>query len=221
MAAMAAMAESRAGAHSPSEREWTLEGVDGLTRCWWVGSDPLYLAYHDQEWGRPQRDGRALFEKVCLESFQSGLAWITILRKRENFRTAFAGFRPELMAEFDEGDVDRLLADSGIVRNRAKIEAVVANARCLLSEFGSTAAFSHYVWGFAPSDDAPREDPRADWNHPVPGQIPESIALAKDLRRRGWRFFGPTTAYAFMQSLGMVDDHVAGCWCVADRRLDS
>ena len=118
-------------------------------------------------------------------------------------------------------DVDRLLADAGIVRNRAKIEAVVANAGCLLSEFGSVAAFSEYLWEFAPARDAPRVDPRADWAYPVPGQIPESVALAKDLRRRGWRFFGPTTGYAFMQAVGLVDDHVVGCWCSVQGSLDS
>ena len=218
---IASVTDSPAVQPLPVERVWTLAGADGRARCWWVGDDQLYLDYHDREWGRPQHDGRALFEKVCLESFQSGLSWLTILRKRENFRAAFAGFQPELMAEFDGTDVDRLLADAGIVRNRAKIEAVVANARCLLSEFGSVAAFSEYIWAFAPASDAPRVDPRADWAYPVPGQIPESVALAKDLRRRGWRFFGPTTGYAFMQAVGLVDDHVVGCWCSVQGSLDS
>ena len=152
---IASVTDSIAVQPLPVERVWTLAGADGRARCWWAGDDQLYLDYHDREWGRPQHDGRALFEKVCLESFQSGLSWLTILRKRENFRAAFAGFQPELMAEFDGTDVDRLLADAGIVRNRAKIEAVVANARCLLSEFGSVAAFSEYIWAFAPASDAP------------------------------------------------------------------
>jgi DNA-3-methyladenine glycosylase I len=215
------VAESTSSHERPVESRWTLLGHDGRPRCWWVGVEPIYLDYHDREWGWPQHDGRALFEKLSLESFQSGLSWLTILRKRDNFRVAFAGFQPEAMVKFDAADVDRLMADAGIVRNRAKIEAVLANAGCLLSEFGSQTAFSEYLWGFAPAAAAPRMDTRAQWAHPVPGQTKESVALARDLRRRGWRFLGPTTAYAFMQSVGMVDDHVAGCWRAVDPPLDS
>ena len=173
--------------------------VDG--RCWWGSSTPEYIAYHDEEWGRPVRDDRALFEKLCLESFQSGLSWITILRKRENFRAAFAGFEIERVAAFGSGDVARLMADEGIVRNRAKIEATIANARAAVD-----VPLGELLWTFAP-EPGPRPRTPAD----VPSVTPESTAMAKALKKRGFRFVGPTTAYALMQACGLVDDHIEGC----------
>ena len=184
-------------------------GADGLARCSWCGDDPLYTAYHDREWGRPTGDDRYLFEKLCLEGFQSGLSWITILRKRENFRRAFANFDAGALCRFGPDDVTRLLADAGIVRHRGKIESVLNNARRaveLRTEAGSLHAF---VQRFAPE---PRPE-RLDWAtlRTIP-KTPESTALSKELRKRGWSFVGPTTVYAFMQAVGLVDDHVAGCW---------
>jgi DNA-3-methyladenine glycosylase I len=173
--------------------------VDG--RCWWGSSSPEYVAYHDEEWGRPVRDSRALFEKLCLEAFQSGLSWITILRKRESFRAAFAGFEIERVAAFGEQDVARLMADAGIVRNRAKIEATIANARAAVD-----LDLGELLWSFAPE---PRPRPRTPAD--IPAQTPESAAMAKELKRRGFRFVGPTTAYALMQACGLVDDHLEGC----------
>ena len=181
-----------------------LVGADGRARCAWAGSAPEYLAYHDTEWGRELRGDREMFERLSLEAFQSGLSWITILRKREAFRAAFCGFDPGRVATFADSDVDRLLADAGIVRNRAKIEATIANARVTLA-LGES--LSDLVWTFAPG---PRPAPRQAGD--VPATTAESIALAKELRRRGFRFVGPTTAYALMQATGMVDDHLAGCW---------
>jgi len=182
----------------------------GVARCRWCGEDPLYVAYHDREWGRPVRDDTPLFEKLCLEGFQAGLAWITILRKREAFRRAFRGFDPERVARFDRRSVERLLRDPGIVRHRGKIESAIGNARralALREEFGSLAA---YLWGFEPD---PASRPRRitlrlvqEWT-----ESRESRALASDLKQRGWTFVGPTTLYAFMQSMGMVNDHLDGC----------
>jgi DNA-3-methyladenine glycosylase I len=180
-------------------------GADGLARCGWGASTPDYLQYHDDEWGRPVRDDNGLYERMTLEAFQSGLSWITILRKRPSFRAAFAGFEIEKVAAFGEADVDRLLADTGIVRNRAKIEAAIANARAAAQLPGGIAAL---LWSFAP--DPPRPRP-ADFSA-VPAVTPESQAMAKELKRRGFRFVGPTTAYALMQATGMVNDHVAGCF---------
>ena len=184
-----------------------LAGADGRSRCAWAGTDPLYVNYHDAEWGRPVHDDQRLFEKLSLEGFQAGLSWLTILRKRTAFREVFAGFDPETMAEFTARDVEHLLQDARIVRHRGKIEAVLANARRvaeLREEFGS---LDTYVWGYAP--DSPSAPPvtLADG----PATSPESIALSRDLKRRGWRFVGPTTVYAFMQAMGLVDDHLAGC----------
>ena len=202
--------------------EWADRGVepgeDGVPRCPWCLGSPDYVAYHDDEWGRPVVDDVRLYEKLCLEGFQSGLSWLTILRKRPAFRAAFAGFDPEVVARFGDRDVDRLLGDAGIVRHRGKIEATVANARATLAvrdELGSLAAL---VWRHEP-DRAGR---------PVPGRMGdlqpttrESTSLAKELRRRGFRFVGPTTAHAAMQSVGVVDDHLEGCAarpvCEADR----
>ena len=174
--------------------------VDG--RCWWAGDDPLYVAYHDQEWGRPVRDDRRLFEKLCLEGFQAGLSWITILRKREHFRTAFANFDPERLAAFGDSDVHRLMNDAGIVRNRAKIEATIGNARVMLG----LESLSDLVWAYAP-EPGPTPASASD----IPAQTPESTALSKELRRIGFRFVGPTTVYAFMQSMGLVNDHLKAC----------
>jgi DNA-3-methyladenine glycosylase I len=183
---------------------------DGVARCWWSGDDSLYRRYHDLEWGRPVVDDRRLFEKLSLEGFQAGLSWLTILRKRESFRRAFEGFDIEAVSRFGPADVDRLLADPGIVRNRAKIEATINNARrCtgLVDEFGSLAA---YVWRFEP--DATRRPAVLD--HTTLLQIDakaQSSALSKDLRRRGWSFVGPTTVYSFMEAMGLVNDHLDRC----------
>jgi len=174
-------------------------------RCFGDG-DPLYERYHDEEWGRPVRDERGLFERMSLEAFQSGLSWITILRKREAFRAAFAGFDPDAVARFGPGDVERLLSDPGIVRNRAKIEATIANARATVALREDGTSLPEVIAAHRP---AQRPAPRtlAD----VPSQTPETIALARELKRRGFRFVGPTTLYALMQAVGFVDDHLAGC----------
>ncbi len=175
-------------------------------RCW-PTEDPLYLAYHDEEWGRPVAEEHLLLERLCLEGFQSGLSWLTILRKRENFRAAFAGFDPQRLARFADADVERLMGDAGIVRNRAKIEATLANARATaeLHEAGET--LDALLWSFAPA--APGPPPRG--LHDMPASTPESKALARELKRRGFRFVGPTTAYALMQATGIVNDHVERC----------
>lgn len=179
-------------------------GADGRTRCGWAGTTPDYLAYHDDEWGRSVRGDDALFERLTLEAFQSGLSWLTILRKRSAFRAAFDQFRVEKVAGYVEADVVRLLADAGIVRNRAKIEAAVVNARAALDLPDGLASL---LWSYAP---APRRTRPASLAQ-VPASTPESAALARELKRRGFRFVGPTTAYALMQATGMVDDHLAGC----------
>jgi len=184
-------------------------GADGRPRCGWAGATEIYLAYHDDEWGVPQHDEVRLFEKLCLEAFQSGLSWLTILRKRESFRSAFAGFVPEQVAAFGPADVDRLLADTGIVRNQAKIEAAIANAAAALELPDGLSAL---LWSFAP-DPAGRPRPRSFAE--LTPTSPESTAMAKDLRRRGFKFVGPTTAYALMQACGLVDDHLAACWRAA------
>lgn len=184
-------------------------GDDGLARCGWVGADSEYVRYHDEEWGRPLHGDRPLFEKIALEGFQAGLSWITILRRRPTFRTAFAGFDPELVARFDEGDVDRLMQDTGIIRNRAKIEATISNARAVLELTAhSSGALDELVWSFVPEQPRPRPRSFAD----LPAETPESKALSKALRARGFRFVGPTTMYALMQSAGLVDDHLEGCF---------
>ena len=181
-------------------------GPDGAPRCWWGVSAPEYVAYHDEEWGRPVRDDRGIFERLCLEAFQSGLSWLTILRKREAFRAAFAGFDIDAVAAFGDRDVERLLADAGIVRNRAKVEAAIANARAAAALRDGGGSLAALAWSFAPpARPAPRS--RAD----VPAVTPESTALARELKRRGFRFVGPTTAYALMQACGLVNDHLAGC----------
>lgn len=185
-----------------------IEGADGRRRCGWCGTDPLYVAYHDDEWGRPVHDDQRLFEKLCLEGFQAGLAWITILRKRPAFREAFAGFAIDVVAEFTDADVERMLGDAGIVRHRGKITAAIGNARRAQELIADVGSLDAHVWGFAPE----RRPRRAASFGEIPASTPESTALSKDLKKRGWRFVGPTTVYAFMQSMGIVDDHVDGCW---------
>ena len=192
------------------EDRWLETGADGTTRCWWCGDDPEYVRYHDEEWGRPVTDDVRLFEKLCLEGFQAGLSWLTILRKREAFRDAFRGFEPTVVAGFDETDVARLVDDATIVRHRGKIESTINNAARaleLIDEFGSLAG---YVWSWEP-DDQDEDRPAADPGPPVPAVTATSTGLSKDLKRRGWSFVGPTTVYAFMQSMGLVDDHLDGC----------
>jgi DNA-3-methyladenine glycosylase I len=179
--------------------------ADGL-RCFGA-DDPLYRAYHDDEWGRPVRDERGLYERISLEAFQSGLAWFTILRKRDNFRAAFANFEPEAVAAFDDDDVTRLMADVGIVRNRLKVDATINNARAVLGLRDAGTSLPELVWAHRPDPD--RRAP-AGWGD-VPALTPESTALAKALKREGFRFVGPTTAYAAMQACGLVNDHLAGC----------
>jgi DNA-3-methyladenine glycosylase I len=189
-----------------------VRGGDGVVRCAWGGSTPDYIPYHDREWGHPMADDRRLFEKICLEGFQSGLSWLTILRKRENFRAAFAGFDFDVVAGFGEADIERLVADAGIIRHRGKITSTINNAKRAVemkAEFGSLAA---YFWRFEPAES---ERPAAmDWEtlraNPT---TPASIRLSKDLKKRGWTFVGPTTVYAFMQAMGLVNDHLDGCAC--------
>ncbi|MEH0843290.1 DNA-3-methyladenine glycosylase I [Micromonospora sp. CPCC 205711] len=183
-------------------------GADGLTRCAWGSSTPDYAIYHDEEWGRPLRGDDALYERLTLEAFQSGLSWLTILRKRPAFRLAFDDFHLERVAEYGEADVARLLADAGIVRNRAKIEAAIANARAAVELPDGLSAL---LWSYAPPPRAARPESFAQ----VPALTPESTAMAKALKKRGFRFVGPTTAYALMQATGMVDDHLAGCHVAA------
>jgi DNA-3-methyladenine glycosylase I len=181
-------------------------GADGLARCAWAGSAPDYLAYHDTEWGFPSGDDIRLFEKLSLEGFQSGLSWLTILRKRESFRVAFAGFDFRLVADYRPEDVTRLLQDAGIVRHRGKIEAVINNAARAVELVEREGSLAHHVWSFAPARTRAGLGPRV-----VPTSSEESTRLSKDLKRRGWRFTGPTTAYAFMQSMGLVNDHHPAC----------
>jgi DNA-3-methyladenine glycosylase I len=180
-------------------------GADGLARCGWGASTPDYVAYHDEEWGRPVTDDVHLFERLTLEAFQSGLSWLTILRKREGFRQAFAGFDPEVVARYGEADVDRLMADAGIVRNRLKIQAAITNARALLDLHDAGETLRDLVWAHRSDGPAPRSF--AD----VPASTPASKALAKTLKSRGFVFVGPTTLYAGMQACGVVDDHLDGC----------
>ena len=181
-----------------------------VRRCWWPGSDPLYIRYHDEEWGRPVTDDTRLFEKICLEGFQAGLSWITILRKRERFREVYHRFDPERVARMTARDVNRLLKDAGIIRHRGKIESVINNARralVLQDEFGT---LSDYIWTWKPAA-ASRPNRITREVLMTMGKTPESLALSKDLRSRGWTFVGPTTIYAFMQAMGLVNDHVEGC----------
>jgi DNA-3-methyladenine glycosylase I len=180
---------------------------DHKTRCWWPGADPLYVAYHDTEWGVPEFDGRALFEKLILDGFQAGLSWITILRKRDAFRRAFAGFDPAAIARFDERHVEALMLDAGIVRNRAKILATVAGARAFLA-IEEREGFSHYLWKRI--DGRPVETGRRGRGD-IPAETDLSRAISRDLRAEGFNFVGPTIVYAFMQAVGMVNDHLVSC----------
>ena len=200
------MTESPPGsAPAAAPERGALPGPDGRLRCPWGLSAPEYLAYHDEEWGRPVRGDTAIFERLCLEGFQSGLSWLTILRKRENFRAAFAGFEPAAVAAFGDQDVARLMADAGIVRNRAKINAVLTNARAVLTLPDS---LTDLVWKYA-SDSAPAPRTLDD----LPASTPASKALSAELRKRGFTFTGPVTAYATMQACGIVNDHLAACFC--------
>ncbi len=186
-------------------------GADGRPRCWWAGDggdgDTLYLDYHDDEWGRPVHDDVRLFEKLCLEGFQAGLAWITVLRKRPAFREVFHGFDPERVAAMTDADVARLLDDARIIRHRGKVEATIANARAMLGMLDEVGSLDAYVWSHR--EDPPPPRPRTSVD--VRATSPASTALSRDLKRRGWRFVGPTTVYAFLQSMGVVDDHLVGC----------
>lgn len=199
-----------------------IRGLDGNARCWWCGQAADYVVYHDSEWGRPVGDDRRLFEKLVLEGFQSGLSWLTILRKRDNFRKAFAGFDFERVARFSGRDVTRLLGDAGIVRHRGKIEAAVNNARRACELVDAEGSLAAYVWRFEP--DAVRR-PRRMTRAALMGMTTsaESVALSKDLKRRGFRFVGPTTVYAFMQAMGLVNDHLEGCHAraVAEQQRDT
>lgn len=191
--------------------EWLRLVDDDSFRCWWPGDDLQYQEYHDGEWGRPVVDDSRLFEKLCLEGFQAGLSWLTILRKRENFRSAFHQFDIQIVSRFTSKDVDTLMSDAGIVRHRGKIEAVINNAQCAIDLLDDVESLSKYFWSFAPSTPYGREEPS---EHPsgVPSTSPSATRLSKDLKKRGWKFVGPTTMYSFMQSMGLVNDHVPGCW---------
>ncbi|MGH9458186.1 MAG: DNA-3-methyladenine glycosylase I [Thermoanaerobaculia bacterium] len=185
-------------------------GADDLPRCWWAGSDPLYVRYHDEEWGVPVHDDRRLFEKICLEGFQSGLSWLTILRKRENFRRAFVEFDFERVARFGSRDVARLLRDAGIVRHRGKIESTIHNARRAIDLAAEHGSLASYFWSWEPE---PRSRPKRLTRAALTklSTTPASKALSRDLKARGWTYVGPTTVYAFMQAMGLVNDHLDGC----------
>lgn len=182
--------------------------ADGKARCGWPGTDPVYVAYHDTEWGVPEFDDRALFEKLLLDGFQAGLSWITILRKRDNFRAAFDGFEAEVMARYDREKIESLMADAGIVRNRMKVEGAVLSARAYL-DIMEKGGFSNYLWGFL--DGRPIQNSFRGLEH-VPAATPLATRISKDLKARGFKFCGPTIVYAFMQATGMVNDHLVGCF---------
>ena len=185
-------------------------GADGVLRCFWCGDDPVYQRYHDREWGRPMKNDVRLFEKLTLEGFQSGLSWLTILRKRENFRAAFAGFEVEAVARFKVKDVNRLLKDPGIVRHRGKIESTINNAKCALELRGEFTSLARFYWTFEPGPG--ERPPTVDWpTLKTMAQTDASRRLSKELKKRGFSFVGPTTAYAFMQAMGLVNDHIEGC----------
>lgn len=183
---------------------------DGGFRCSWPGDDHPYIQYHDDEWGRPVTDDQKLYEKLCLEGFQSGLSWLTILRKRENFRQAFAQFNLETVARFSESDIDNLMANAGIVRHRGKIEAAINNARCALAMCDEQGSISRFFWSFAVDAPYGHNNDRVDADSMVATSA-ESTALSKELKKRGWKFVGPTTVYSFMQSMGLVNDHFENC----------
>ncbi len=191
-------------------------GEDGKSRCWWCGDDPTYVEYHDTEWGRPLRDEQKMFELLCLEGAQAGLSWITILRKRENYRRAFDQFDPERMAAYGPQDEARLMADAGIVRNRLKVSAFIGNARALLNLHDAGESLSDLVWSFeVPTK---HRGPRLRVEGEIPGTSPESIQLGKKLAKLGFKFVGPTIIYAYLQSSGVVDDHIDGCHVVSPER---
>ena len=193
-----------------ASRTGLIEGADGRWRCFWPGEHAEYVRYHDEEWGRPERDDRLLFEKLCLEGFQAGLSWLTILRKRENFRAAFAGFDFERIARWNARSVDRLMRDAGIVRNRSKIESVLNNARRTCDLVDETGSLVEHVWSFVPAvSERPKRLTRAAVVKLT--ESPSSKALSRDLKRRGFSYVGPTTMYALMQSMGLVNDHLEGC----------
>lgn len=183
--------------------------ADGKPRCWWPGHDPLYVAYHDTDWGVPERDDRALFEKLILDGFQAGLSWITILRKREHFRKVFDGFRPEVIVGYGPEKVEALMNDAGIIRNRAKIVGTVKSAGVYLDMMGRGQGFSDYLWGFV--DGRPVQTNFRDRSQ-VPTETPVAQKISKDLKARGFTFVGPTIVYAFMQAVGMTNDHLVGCF---------
>ena len=187
---------------------------DGVARCWWGVEPEIYRKYHDNEWGRATTDDHRLFENVCLEGFQAGLSWLTILRKRENFRNGFAGFDPEKVAQFGEADVDRLLADAGIVRHQGKIRSTISNAATALELIDEQGSLAAHFWSWA----GPEQGPPSE----LPATTSVSTAMSKDLKKRGWSFVGPTTVYAFMQAVGLVNDHLDGCHvreaCAEERR---
>ena len=194
---------------TPDEYANVVTGSDGRPRCRWAASDPEYLRYHDEEWGTPLHGDRPMFEKMCLEGFQAGLSWITILRKRPEFRKVFHGFEPERVAVMNEGEIEAAMLNAGIIRNRAKILSTITNARLTVElTRDGVGALDELMWSFAP---APRKA-RLESFAQVPAVTAESLALSKELRRRGFGFVGPTTMYALMQSAGMVDDHIVGCW---------
>ncbi len=192
---------------TPAVRRSAVRHPDGRSRCAWCGSDPLYIEYHDTEWGVPSHDDRHLFEMLCLEGAQAGLSWITILRKRENYRRAFDGFDAAKIARYTSRRIERLLANPGIVRNRLKVEAFVSNARSFL-ELADGGSLAELAWGFAPSG----KRRRRNYLDEIPSSTPESDALSRELARRGFKFVGTTIVYAFMQAVGIVDDHLRRCW---------
>jgi DNA-3-methyladenine glycosylase I len=203
------MAHDNAGA---AVAEGLLEGADGRLRCLWHGGVPEYERYHDVEWGRPVKDDTRLFEKICLEGFQSGLSWLTILRKRENFRKAFHGFDIPAVAAMGERDVERLVGDAGIIRHRGKIASTINNARRALELQAEAGSLAAWFWSHEPDPATRPQEPSWQWLRANPVS-PQSVAMSKDLKKRGWSFVGPTTAYAFMQAMGLVNDHVCGCFC--------
>jgi DNA-3-methyladenine glycosylase I len=210
--AHAGASRPRRGAGRPAETAPRGEAArsrseQAIERCWWPGEDPLYVAYHDEDWGVPVHDERELFEKLVLDGAQAGLAWITILRKREGYRRAYEGFDPERIAAYGDDDVARLLADPGIVRNKAKVAASITNARALLAMHANGETLSELVWSHQPADHTRPTGP-----DDIPATSPEAEALSRALRERGWKFVGPTIVYAFMQAVGVVDDHVVTCF---------
>ncbi len=189
-----------------------IRGDDGVVRCWWHGGLPDYIDYHDNEWGRPQANDTILFEKICLEGFQAGLSWLTILRKRENFRAGFAGFDFHKIARFGDADIERLVNDAGIVRHRGKIESTINNAQRAIEMVNEAGSLAAYFWSREP-DPASRPARIDKAAMGALGKTTESIVLSKDLKKLGWSFVGPTTVYAFMQAMGLVNDHLEGCIC--------